>query len=386
VYERVPDYWGESLPVNVGKNNFDTIRIDYYRDSNVATEAFKAGEYDIRLENASKTWATQYDVPAVRDGTLVKTTFTHKLPAGMQGFVFNTRRELFRDRRVRAALTYGLDFEWSNKNLFYGQYMRTRSYFDNSELAATGVPSGRELAVLEPYRGRLPEEVFSSEYNPPSTDGSGRIRANLSAAVALLEAAGWQVDPSTKKLVRTVDGKTEPFVFEILLYDPQFERVALPFVKNLERLGIEATVRTVDTAQYRRRLDDFDFDMIVGAWGQSLSPGNEQRAFWGSKAAHSPGSHNWIGVADPVVDELIEKLVGSPDRASLVVNTRALDRVLQWGHWVIPHWHIDYDRVLYWNKFSMPAKVPDQGVQIDTWWVDAEKAAALPVGSKKTAK
>jgi len=377
VYERVADYWGADLPVNVGRENFDVIRYEYYRDNNVATEAFKAGAYDFRLENASKTWATQYDIAAVKDGRLVKRSFSHKRPAGMQGFAFNARRPLFRDRRVREALTYALDFEWSNKNLFYDQYTRSRSYFDNSELAATGLPSPAELAILEPYRGRIPEEVFTTEYNPPSSDGSGRIRDNLKKAVEILAGAGWTIDPSTKKLSRTVDGKKEQFRFEILLIDPQFERIALPFAKNLERLGVDARVRTVDAAQYKKRTDEFDFDMIVMSWGQSLSPGNEQRAFWGSAAASQPGSFNLVGITDPVVDELIEKLIAAPDRASLIAATRALDRVLQWGFWVIPNWYIGYDRVLYWDKFGMPDVVPDQGVQFDTWWVDAAKAAQL---------
>jgi microcin C transport system substrate-binding protein len=295
----------------------------------------------------------------------------------MQGFAYNTRRPLFRDRKVREALAYALDFEWSNKNLFYGQYTRSRSYFDNSALAATGLPSPAELALLEPYRGRIPDEVFTTEYNPPSTDGSGRIRENLKKAVEILGAAGWKVDPATKKLSRSAEGKTERFAFEILLVDPQFERIALPFVKNLERLGIDARVRTVDSAQYKKRMDEYDFDLIVMAWNQSLSPGNEQRAFWGSDAAARPGGFNVVGIADPVVDELIEKLIAAADRAALVAATRALDRVLQWGFWVIPNWYIGYDRVLYWDKFGMPDVVPDQGVQFDTWWVDPAKAAPL---------
>jgi len=384
VYERVADYWGANLPVNVGRYNFGTIRYEYYRDNNVATEAFKAGEYDFRLENASKTWATQYDIAALKDGQLVKKNFAHKRPAGMQGFAYNARRALFRDRKVRQALAYAFDFEWSNKNLFYGQYTRSRSYFDNSELAATGLPSPAELQLLEPYRGRVPDEVFTAQYDPPSSDGSGRIRDNLRQAVKILAEAGWQVDAATKKLSRSADGKIERFAFEILLVDPQFERIALPFVKNLERLGIDATVRTVDSAQYKKRIDEFDFDMIVMAWNQSLSPGNEQRAYWGSDAAARPGSFNVAGIADPVVDALVEKLIAAPDRAALVAATRALDRVLQWGFWVIPNWYIGYDRVLYWQKFGMPSVVPDQGVQFDTWWVDAEKASRLPRRSGAT--
>jgi microcin C transport system substrate-binding protein len=276
---------------------------------------------------------------------------------------------------VRHALAYAFDFEWSNKTLFYGQYTRTRSYFDNSELAATSLPSPEELEILEKYRGRVPDEVFTQEYQPPKTDGSGNIRANLRNAVMLLRTAGWDVDPKTKKLTQRDTGRV--MAFEILLVEPMFERVSLPFAKNLERLGVDAKVRIVDTAQYRRLLDQFDFDVVVGSWGQSLSPGNEQRDFWGSAAADRPGSFNLIGLKDPVVDELIELLIAAPDRASLVTRTHALDRVLQWGHWVIPQWHIGYDRVIYWNKFGRPTVTPEQGVQFDTWWVDQAEAARL---------
>jgi microcin C transport system substrate-binding protein len=371
----VPDYWGAKLPVNAGRWNFDTIVFNYFRDSNVATEAFKSGDYDFRAENASKTWATQYDIPPVRDGRIIKRTAPHKRPQGMQGFFYNARRPLFRDRKVREALAYAFDFEWSNKNLFYDQYTRTRSFFDNSELAATGVPQGAELALLEPYRDQIPAEVFTTEYNPPKTDGSGRNRENLKKAAKLLEEAGWKVDKSTRKLTHSELG---PFAFEILLYDPQFERIVLPFTKNLERIGIDAAVRIVDTAQYVRRLDDFDFDMIVGGFGITSSPGNELRGYWGSSFANVKGSPNQIGIADPVVDALIEKVIAAPVRKSLIDSVRALDRVLQWGHWLIPHYHIPYDRLVYWNKFGMPDVIPDLGVQvIDTWWVDPVKEAAL---------
>lgn len=371
VYRRVEDYWGRDLPVNVGRRNFDRIRIDYYRDDTVALEAFKGGAYDIRFEASAKDWATGYDFPALREGFVKKEEIPHGRPAGMQGFVFNTRRALFRDRRVREALGLLFDFEWTNRTLFHGQYTRTRSYFDNSELAARGLPSPEELAILERYRGKVPDEVFTKAYEPPRTDGSGNIRPQLRRAKELLEAAGWRLDSGSRKLVHSESGRV--FAFEILLVQPLFERVVLPFVRNLSRLGIEATVRTVDSAQYRRRIDGFDFDVVVWNWPQSLSPGNEQRNYWTSEFARRKGGQNLIGLEDPVVDELVELLIAAPDRRSLVTRVRALDRVLQWGHWVIPHWHIPYDRVAYWDKFGRPSVVPVQGVQIDTWWVDPEK-------------
>ena len=375
-YERVEDYWGRGLPVNVGRDNFDRIRHDYYRDDTVSVEAFKAGEYDFRYENSSKNWARAYDFPALNQGLVKKEEIPHDRSTGMQAFTFNTRRPLFRDRRVRQALAYAFDFEWSNRTLFYGQYKRTRSYFDNSELAATGLPGPAELAILKPYRGLLPEEVFTKAYEPPATDGSGRIRANLREASKLLREAGWGIDKTTRKLTHKTSGRT--MEFEILLVSPLFERIVLPFKKNLARLGIAAAVPpVVDSAQYRRRLDDFDFDIVIGSWGQSLSPGNEQRDFWGSDFAGRPGSRNLVGIRNPAVDALIEGVVNAPDRKSLVNHVRALDRVLQWGHWVIPQWHIPYDRLVYWDRFGRPEVTPTQGVQFHTWWVDARKAATL---------
>lgn len=373
VYRRVADYWGKDLPVNRGKDNFDLIRYDYYRDATVALEAFKAGAFDFRLENSAKEWATGYDVPAVKDGTIQRREIAHRRTAGMQGFVFNLRRPMFQDRRLRLALSQTLDFEWSNKNLFHGQYKRSRSYFDNSELAATGTPQGAELALLEPHRAQLPPELFTAEYQPPITDGSGRIRENLKKAADLLDAAGWTVD----KERRRVDRSGKPLEFEILLSSPLFERIALPLAKNLETLGVKARVRTVDSAQYQRRMDSFDFDVTVGVWGQSQSPGNEQRNFWGSAAAAEEGSHNLAGIKDPVVDALIEKVIAAPDRAGLVAATRALDRVLQWGYYLIPNWHLAHDRIAYWDKFGLPAQTPNQGFQFDAWWIDAAKEAAL---------
>ena len=372
VYERVPDYWGADLPVNRGRNNYDVVRYEYFRDSNVALEAFKAGEYDFRAENESKLWATAYTGPAFDAGLIVKEEVPHERGTGMQGFVFNTRRDLFKDPRVRAALAYAFDFEWTNANLFYGQYTRTESYFSNSELAATGLPSAAELALLEPYRDQLPEEVFTTAYEAPATDGSGNSRANLRAALQLLREAGWAVEDGKLR-----DASGRPFTFEILLVSPAFERIAGPFVQNLQRLGIEARVRTVDTAQYQNRLDEFDFDMAVASWGQSQSPGNEQRDFWSTPAADTAGSRNLAGIKDPVVDALIDRIIQAPTREDLVAATRALDRVLLWGHYVIPHWHIQVERVAYWNKFSHPQITPRFGLDLFAWWIDPAKVAAL---------
>lgn len=372
-YRRVPDYWAAALPVNRGRHNFDEIRIDYYRDDTVALEAFKAGEYDFRLENVAKNWAVGYDGPALREGLIRKEEIPHQRPTGMQGFVFNTRKPLFADRRVRWALAHAFDFEWANKNLFYGAYTRTTSYFSNSELAARGLPSEAERALLEPYRDRLPPEVFTRAYEPPSTDGSGNLRRNLRTAARLLKEAGWVV--KNGHLVNARSG--EPFDFELLLVSPSFERVALPFRRNLKRLGIEMRVRTVDPAQYQKRLDEFDFDMVVATFGQSLSPGNEQRDYWTRAAADTPGSRNLAGVRDPVVDALVERIIHAPDRESLVTATRALDRVLLWGHYVIPHWHLRSFRVAYWDQFGRPAVTPKYGLGFDTWWVDPERASRL---------
>jgi len=372
-YKRVKNWWGENLPVNKGQYNFDQIRYDYYRDSTIALEAFKAGEFDYRAENSSKAWATAYNIPNVEKGLIKKEEIPHNRSSGMQAFVFNTRRDIFKDRNVRKALAYGFDFEWSNKNLFYGQYSRTRSYFDNSELAATGLPGKDELALLEPYRGRIPDEVFTAEYNPPASDGSGNIRKNLRIASKILKAAGWVIKDGKR-----VNEKTgQVLEFEVLLVSPLFERVVLPFAKNLERLGVKVKVRTVESSQYQRRIDTHDYDMIVGGAGQSLSPGNEQRSFWGSAAADMEGGRNTIGIKDPVIDELIEKVISAADRKGLVTAVRALDRVLQWGYWVIPHFHSKYDRVAYWNKFGRPRITPIQGNQFLAWWVDPAKEKAL---------
>jgi microcin C transport system substrate-binding protein len=372
VYERVGDYWGADLPVNRGTYNFEGLRYEYYRDANVALEAFKAGAYDIRIENTSKFWATAYTGPMFDAGWIVKEEIPHELGTGMQGFAVNTRRPLFQDPKVRQALAHAFDFEWTNRTIMYGQYDRTESYFSNTELAADGLPGEAELELLEPFRDQLPEEVFTKVYQAPSTEDEGGIRQNLRTALGLLREAGWSVEDG-----RLVNAQGQPFRFEILLNGPSFERHTLPFVKNLERLGIEATVRTVDPAQYQNRMDSFDFDMTVESFGQSLSPGNEQRDFWGSEAADIPGSRNTIGIEDPVVDHLIEQIIEAPTREDLVTATRALDRVLLWGHYIIPHWHSRTFRVAYWNKFDRPETTPAYGLPLFSWWVDPVKVAAV---------
>ena len=375
-YQRVENYWGADLAVNRGRNNFDRIRYDYYRDITIAVEALKAGEYDFRAERSAKSWATGYQSPAVARGLLKKVLIPHRRPTGMQGFLFNTRRSIFRDRRTRAALVYAFDFEWSNKTLFYDAYARTASYFSNSELAAVGLPGPGELEILEPFRGRIPDEVFTTAYAPPRTDGSGRIRGQLRKAKRLLKSAGWRIKDG--RLIHRSNG--QQMRFEILLVEPAFERATLPLVRNLARLGIEVRVRTVDTAQYRNRLDSFDFDMVVASYPQSSSPGNEQRDYWGSDKANIRGSRNLIGIEDPVVDALIERVIAAPDRASLIDRTRALDRVLLWGHYLIPHWHLQAYRVAFWDKFGRPDKVPKYGLAFDTWWIDGAKEEALRRG------
>jgi microcin C transport system substrate-binding protein len=306
------------------------------------------------------------------DGLIIKEEIGHSRPTGMQGFVFNTRRAKFADRRVRQALGYAFDFEWTNENLFYGAYSRTASYFSNSELASSGLPGPDELALLEPYRDQLPPEVFTEVYETPTTDGSGNARRNLRAAIKLLTEAGWTIQDT--KLVGP-DGQS--MEIEILIVSPMFERVIAPFIKNLEKLGVTAKIRLVDSSQYQLRTEEFDFDMIVLSVGQSMSPGNEQNNYWTTVSADTPGSRNMAGIKDPVVDALIETLIAAPDRESLIAATRALDRVLLWGHYVVPHWHIQHFRVAYWNKFVRPAITPKYGLGFDTWWVNPALEGAL---------
>ncbi|MGQ9370055.1 extracellular solute-binding protein [Azospirillum sp. ST 5-10] len=367
VYERVTDYWGRDLPVNAGRHNFGSIAYEYYRDTAVALQAFRSGLVDFRAENAAKTWATGYDVAEIADGRIVKEEIPHRNPAGMQGYVFNTRRPIFQDPRVRYAIAHAFDFEWTNATLLYGAYTRTDSYFDNSDLQSRGVPDTPQLALLEPLRGQVPDEVFLRPYEPPSTDGPNGLRRNLLTAQRLLEDAGWEIRDG----VRVNAGTGRALEFEILLDSPTFERITLPFVANLRRLGIRATVRTVDAAQYQNRVRDFDFDMVVHVWPQSLSPGNEQRGFWGAAAADSPGSENLAGVRSPAVDRLIDAIVQATTRKGLESAVAALDRVLLWSHYVVPHWHSGVYRVAYWRRLHRPDVLPPYALAFDAWWVDA---------------
>lgn len=372
--ERVEDYWGENVPVRVGTNNYDVIRYDYFRDRTIEREALKAGHFDFFEENSAKEWATAYDLPVVHADLLIKERFLNKSSGGMQAFYMNTRREPFTDPKVRRALAYAFDFQWTNKTVYYGQYEQPASFFAPTELAATGLPQGEELEILERYRGRIPQEVFTTPYQPPTTDGSGWPRENLRKAFDLLAEAGWVV-----RDMRLVNEETgEPFSFEFLYVDQGQERVLLPFFHNLQRLGIAVRPRLVDTSQYINRIRSRDFDMMIFNNAQSLSPGNEQREYWGSYAADEPSSRNIAGIRDPVVDELIELVIAAPSRESLVQRTRALDRVLLWGHYVIPQLIAPFDRIVYWDKFGRPEVTPLQGPNVMYWWVDEEKARTLP--------
>ena len=362
-YKRRGDYWAKGLNVNIGKNNIERITYVYFGDDTVAFEALKAGEIDFRREFSSRVWATAYDFDAVKTGKMTKETVTLDNPAGMQGFVFNLRRDRFDDIHVREALNWAYDFEWTKKNLFYGQYARTGSFFQGSELAATGAPSKAELALLEPLRGQVPESVFAPVFQNPVTDGSGNIRAHLRKARALLQKAGWEI----------VDGKLKkddkPFTIEFLLVQPAFERIVAPYIKNLAKLGIEAKMRTIDPTQYQNRVTNYDYDAIVMSFGQSLSPGNEQRDYWSSAAADRPGGRNYIGIKDKAVDALVEQLIFAKSREALITATRALDRVLLANHYVMPQWHSPHERLAYWQGLKRPEPMPKHGLGFPAiWW------------------
>ena len=371
-YERVDDYWAKDLPINRGFYNFEAMTFDYYRDNTVALEALKAGQFDYMQENTAKNWATAYNVPAVREGRLIKEELPNGNPAGMQGFIFNLRRPVFQDVRVREALSLMLDFEWTNKQLFNGAYTRTGSYFDNSEMAASGLPSPDELKILEPLRGKIPEKAFTEVFSNPVNDGSGMIREQQRKAYKLLQEAGWKIVDD-----KMVDAQGNPVSIEFLLAQTEFERVLLPFKRNLADLGIELNIRRVEVPQYINRLRSRDFDMIVSGFPQSNSPGNEQREFWSSSAADNPGSRNFIGLRDPAIDQLVENLINANSRQSLVDHTRALDRVLLWGYYVIPNWHIKTWRVAYWNHIGHPQTSPKYDLGIDTWWIKPQVTPAV---------
>lgn len=373
-YERVKDYWGAKLPVNIGKYNFDEIQIEYYRDSTVMFEAFKAGKLDYYRETSSKNWATGYKIKSVLEKRIKKQKIYLKTGQPMQGFIFNIRRKKFNDPRVRQAFNLAFDFEWANKNLFFGQYQRVTSYFENTELAARGLPKGRELEILQKVKDKIPPEVFTKEYKNPVNKTPKDFRLNLRRASKLLREAGWNI----KNGKRVNDKNNEEMKVEFLLVSPLFERVVQPLARNLERLGIKVSIRVVDSAQYARRYDNFDFDIIVANFAQSQSPGNEQRYFWGSEAADKPGSRNLIGIKNPAIDKLIDYIIFAKDRAELVAATRALDRVLLWNHYVVPQWFAPYERLAYWNKLGQPKTLPSISIGVlSVWWYDKEAAQKI---------
>ena len=401
-YTRREDYWAKDLPVNRGRFNFDEIRYDYYRDRNIELEALKSGNFDYREEFTSVNWATAYDIPAVKEGRLIKESLPDERPSGAQGFFINTRRDKFKDVRVRQALDLAFDFEWSNKKLFYGLYKRTTSYFENSDMKASGKPGAEEMALLEPFKDKLPPAVFDEPYAPPVTDGSGNNRDGLKKARDLLIAAGWKVsqevmeDPNCggfcrfltaiglkSKPARTIarNAKGESLDVEFLEFEPMFERITGPYVKNLQQIGVNATIRMVDPAQYERRMKAFDFDLATQRYSLRLTPGVEMRGYWGTEAAKVDGSFNLAGISEPVIDALVDKVMAAKSRAELVTATRAIDRVLRAGHYWVPHWYKASHGVAYWNKYSRPATKPkyDPGV-LDTWWFDSQKATALAQG------
>ncbi|MGE0745929.1 MAG: extracellular solute-binding protein [Rhodospirillales bacterium] len=376
VYRRDPNYWGRDLAVNRGRHNFDTVRYDYYRDRDIALESFFAGGYDFREEFTARSWATQYDKPAVQKGLILRETLDDDTPSGVQAFFFNLRRDRFKDRRVRAALDLAFDYEWTNKTLFYGLYERTSSMFENSELAAKGPPTAEELKLLEPLRAQVPPEVFGPAYTPPRTDGSGNNRDNLREALRLLREAGW-----TQKDNALVNARGERFTIEFLNYEASFQRIIGPYIRNLERLGIAATQRIVDVANYKVRTDGFDFDVIVRRYVQPLTPGIEQRNYFGSQYADVPGSLNVAGLKDPAVDALIERVVGASSRPDLIAAVRALDRVLMWNRYTVSQWYKGVHNVAFWDKFDRPKTKPryDLGL-VDTWWFVPDKAAQVAAG------
>ena len=371
IYSRVKDYWAKDLPVNKGQYNFDILQYDYYKDSNVLLEAFKVGDYDYRREYNAQRWQTNYDFPAVDRGDVVLKEMKNDRPTGMNALVMNSRKEIFSNPRVREALSYAYDHEWINKILYNNAYTRTDSYFDNSPLASSDLPTKEELLLLEPWKDQLPNEIFNKIYKPPISDGSGMPRDNLRIAKKILEEEGWKIENG--KL--TKDNKE--FIFEFLIVSPSVERIALAFQKTLETLGITMNIRTVDSSQYQARMLNYDFDMIKNTWRVSLSPGNEQQFYWGSEVGKNEGSKNYAGVNSPVVDFLIEKLIGAKTRDELTTTIHALDRVLLWGHYVIPLYHSGIDRIAYWDFLEYPKNIPLYGIVIESWWANQEKASIL---------
>lgn len=375
VWARVPDYWAKDLPTQLGRNNFDRVVIDYYRDPNAAWQAFqKGGLDDIRQENRIARWIQEYNFPAVKRGDVIQHSYPVASSGRMQGYVLNQRRDKFKDPLVREALNYVFDFETMNRTLFFDKYKRINSYFAGIDLASSGLPQGQELEILETVRDEVPPEVFTKEFKGPVNDSPQALRDNFRTALQLFEKAGWVL--KNNKLVNAKTG--EPFTIEFLEADPSFERVVNPYIQNLKRIGIDANLRIVDTAQYIARLNDFDFDVVSTVMGQSHSPGNEQREFWGSAAADMKGSRNLMGIKNPAIDKLIDRVVYAKDREELVAATHALDRVLLWNYYVVPQWYSDTINVAYWNKFGIPEKQPEYvGIDTESWWIDPAKAAAL---------
>ena len=379
VYERVKDYWGKDLNVNIGRDNFEELRFEYFRDSTVALEAFKADQIDWRTENIAKNWATAYDFPAVKDKRVLLEEFPQRSRGIMQAFAFNIRRAKFADPRLRLAFNFAFDFEEMNKQLFFGQYMRINSYFEGTELACSGLPEGQELEILEKVRDKVPPEVFTKPYTNPVGGDRDKVRANLREGMRLLKEAGYEV-----RNLKLVNAKTgEPFIVEMLTEEPSVERIVLFYKPSLEHLGITVNVRQVDNAQYENRLRNWDFDMIIASWPESLSPGNEQRDYWGSQAADTPGSRNYVGIKNPAVDALIEQVIFAKDRAGLVAATRALDRVLLWNQYVVPQFTIDRTRTARWDRFARPDPLPKYAEPAfpTVWWWDSDKATKL--GSRR---
>jgi microcin C transport system substrate-binding protein len=379
-FERVADYWGKDLPVNAGQWNYDEIRFEYYRDETVAFESFKAGNLDYWQETSAKNWAIAYDFAAVKNGFVRRQAVPVERTQSMQCFVLNLRRPQFQERRVRQAFSLAYDFEWANKNLFYDQYARVGSYFEGSELAAPrALPEGRELEILNEVKDGIPPEVFTEIHQNPANDTPDAMRGNLRKAVTLLKEAGWEVKNGVLTNVKT----GQPMKVEFLLVSPLFERIVQPYLRNLERLGIKGTIRLVDSAQYTRRLDGFDYDIVVGNFAQSESPGNEQRDFWGSDAAEREGSTNLIGVKNPAIDKLIDRVIFAKDRAELVAATRALDRVLLWNEFVVPQWYSPTVRIAYWDRYGQPKVLPGLTPGfLQVWWFDQTLAARLPGSSQ----
>src|SRR5215467_2729532 len=372
-YERVKDWWGADLPVARGQNNFDILRYEYYRDREISFEGFTARSYLFREEFTSRVWATRYDFPALRDGRIKREVISDDTPSGAQGWFFNTRWEKFKDKRLREAFIYAFDFEWTNKNIMYESYQRTHSVFQNSDMMAVGKPSADELALLESFRGKVPDEVFGEPFVPPVSDGSGHDRSLLRKASALLQQAGFVIKDGKR-----VTPQGEPISVEFLLDEPSLQPHHMPFIKNLGTLGIEASLRIVDPVQYRKRVDDFDFDLTVQRFSFSSTPGDSLRNYFSSQAAALRGSQNLAGISDPVIDALIERIIAADSRTSLTTACRVLDRVIRTGRYWVPHWYKASHWLAYWDVFGRPATKPRYARGIpETWWYDREKAATI---------